>query len=59
MSSSPESDRGKEPSEPVSAELPVKKPYQTPVLTVHGTVDQITLSGPGRRAEAGSGHSHP
>jgi len=36
-----------------------KKPYHAPVLTVHGKIDEITLSGPGNRVEAGSGRSHP
>lgn len=36
-----------------------KKPYQKPSLTVFGKIDEITLSGPGRRTEAGSGRSHP
>jgi hypothetical protein len=44
---------------PQHAPTGAKKPYHTPVLTVHGKIDEITLSGPGRRAEAGTGKSHP
>ncbi len=42
-----------------SGQSSAKKPYNTPVLTVHGKIDEITLSGPGHRVEAGSGRSHP
>jgi hypothetical protein len=54
-----EQNRDREESPPGRAQTGSKKPYHTPVLTVHGKIDEITLSGPGRRQEAGSGHSHP
>lgn len=45
--------------QPEPAPDTARKPYSKPVLTVHGKIDELTRSGPGRRAEAGSGHSHP
>jgi hypothetical protein len=45
--------------EPLPKQTEAKKPYHSPVLTVHGKIDEITLSGPGRRVEAGTGKSHP
>jgi hypothetical protein len=54
-----EQDNDLERAQPKSPPTGAKKPYHTPVLTVHGKIDEITLSGPGRRVEAGSGKSHP
>jgi len=54
-----EQDRDREETPLERAPTAAKKPYDTPALTVHGKIDEITLSGPGRRQEAGSGHSHP
>jgi hypothetical protein len=45
--------------QPLPEQTGAKKPYHPPVLTVHGKIDEITLSGPGRRVEAGTGKSHP
>jgi hypothetical protein len=39
-----------------------KKQYQSPVLTVHGAVAQLTLGGSGKIAELGNGNNtmrHP
>jgi len=54
-----EQDSDLDHAQPKPAPAGAKKPYHAPVLTVHGKIDEITLSGPGRRVEAGTGRSHP